>query len=248
MPTVNHTSRVYHVWVNGNEQFYYRGNTAALNDALAKFAESKSEVREVVLRPGPGTTTSFDRKQQISFDWNLHLVGGIARHLTTLEQGSKVWSTHPVLTIYVSKAIDLAKVEIPEGLTVTSLNEVKKRTREGLTSKDKTVRGWSCGVLAALDAYDSESLKTISEMLNDEDDWVRLNAVTSLTVFGKKAQSALPRLRVLTETENAQQKEEVQKTIRTIEQAKESSAAEREHRQGLNQIERFLNQQKQKRR
>lgn len=41
MPLVNHPSRVYHSWVNGNERFYYRGDAVALNDALRKFAASK---------------------------------------------------------------------------------------------------------------------------------------------------------------------------------------------------------------
>src|SRR5436309_2184984 len=53
MPLVNHPSRVYHTWVNGNEHFYYRGDIAALNDALRKFAASKAEVHEVLLRPPP---------------------------------------------------------------------------------------------------------------------------------------------------------------------------------------------------
>src|SRR5437764_8147461 len=76
MPVVNHASRVYHWWVNGNEEFYYRGDVAALNDALAKFGEAGSPGREVVLRPGPGVTHSFDGKQQIEFGWDLHLIGG----------------------------------------------------------------------------------------------------------------------------------------------------------------------------
>src|SRR3954462_15108095 len=56
VPVVNHPSRGYHWWVNGNEEFYYRGDAAALNEALAKFGEAGSAGREVVLRPGPGVT------------------------------------------------------------------------------------------------------------------------------------------------------------------------------------------------
>ena len=29
MPVINHKSRVYHLWVNGNEHFYYRGDAKA---------------------------------------------------------------------------------------------------------------------------------------------------------------------------------------------------------------------------
>jgi hypothetical protein len=245
LPVINHTSRVYHTWVNDNEHFYYRGDTATLNDTLEKFAEAKSEVREVVLRPGPGMTVAFDGKKQIPFGWNLHLVGGIARHLTTLKQGSKVWSPHPVLTIYAGGDLDLRRLKIPKGLTVSSLADVKQRTREGLKSEDKTVRGWTCGVLAELDSYDAESLKAIAGLLSDEDSWVQLNAATSLASFGKKAQVALPQLRVLAETGDAQLKEGAQKSMQTIAQAQDRSAAEREYRQTLNQIQRFMTQKKQ---
>jgi hypothetical protein len=54
MPVVSHSSRVYHWWCNGNEQFHYRGDTATLNDALQKFAAVKADVREVLLQSGPG--------------------------------------------------------------------------------------------------------------------------------------------------------------------------------------------------
>lgn len=41
MPVVNHTSRVYHVWVNGNEYMYSAGDVAALNDTLQNLAAAK---------------------------------------------------------------------------------------------------------------------------------------------------------------------------------------------------------------
>jgi hypothetical protein len=34
VPLVNHPSRVYHWWVNGNEEFYYRGDTKKLSQKL----------------------------------------------------------------------------------------------------------------------------------------------------------------------------------------------------------------------
>ena len=72
VPLVNDHARVYTQWVNGNEHFYYQGNTEALNDTLRKLAEAKTEVREVVVRPGPGTVQSFDRSRTVRFGWSLH--------------------------------------------------------------------------------------------------------------------------------------------------------------------------------
>lgn len=195
MPTLNHPSRVYRVWVNGNELFYYRGDTAALNDTLAKFTLTGIPVKEVVLRPGPGEAQTFDQTRKVPFRWSLHLLGGLSRQLTILEKGDRVWPKHPVLTVYVDRDLDLANLRIPEGLTVTSLADVKARTREGLKSGDKTVRGWSNGVLTDLDPFDEVSRDAVAAMLKDPDNWVRLNAAGALAQFGKKAQATLPQLR-----------------------------------------------------
>src|SRR5262249_10236991 len=51
---VNLKSRVYSQWVNGNENFFYRGNAQALNEALEKFAAVKAEIRQLILLPGAG--------------------------------------------------------------------------------------------------------------------------------------------------------------------------------------------------
>ena len=73
-----------------------------------------------------------------------------------------VWPRHPVLSVYAGGEVDLEKLEFPKDLIVVSVNAVKTRTREGLKSTDKTVRGWGCGELAALDPYDDISRKAIS--------------------------------------------------------------------------------------
>jgi hypothetical protein len=244
MPVVNHPSRVYHQWVNGNEQCYYQGDVAALNDTLRKFAEVKTQARDVVLRPGPGQASSFDGKRKVPFSWHLQMYGGISKYVLGLEEGKKVWSDHPVLTVYTGGAIDLSKIEIPKGVTLLSVTEVKKRTREGLKSKDKTVRGWGAGVLASLDAYDAESREAVTALLSDPDSWVRLNAAHSLPTFGKAAQPALPLLRKTLETDDKDLKEAAPGSIQQIEQAQAAPDAERLHREQLTQIDRFVAQQK----
>jgi len=237
---VNHPSRVYHYWVNGNEQFYYHGDTAALNDVLRRFATVVGDGKKVVLRPGPGTAMSFSRDKAIPFGWDLQIVGGVSAHLATHDQGDKVWSPHPVLSIYVGGGVDLQKLEIPRGLTVAPVVEVSKRAREALKSKDKTVRGWGAGVLAALDRYDAANQAAVAALLKDEDEWVRLNAVMALQTFGTKAQPALPLLREALDTKDERLKTEVQNSINAIEKAREDAAAERKHAEMLKQIDQFL--------
>ena len=60
VPVINHSSGVYHTWVNGNEHFYFRGDTNALNDSLKKFAAIWADIREVIIQPGPAVTDTFE--------------------------------------------------------------------------------------------------------------------------------------------------------------------------------------------
>src|SRR5687768_5091056 len=63
LPVINDPNRIYQSWVNGNENFYFAGDTASLNQSLRHFAAVKTEAREVVLRPAPGVVQSFSRAQ-----------------------------------------------------------------------------------------------------------------------------------------------------------------------------------------
>jgi hypothetical protein len=230
MPLLNHPSRVYHWWVNGNEEFYYQGDTTVLNDALQNFAAVKTEVHEVLLQPGPGIAHSFNHTKTIPYNWNLHIVGGISRHLTKLPLGDKIWSKSPTMTVCIGGDIALDRIEIPTGISIVDLSDLSRRYREALTSKDTTVRGWGAGHLARLDPYNTDNLGAIAKLLKDEDDWVRLNAVGAVATFGKKTESVLPTLREMLPTQNKQLKTRVEKTIQAIQQAEDTTAAEQEHR------------------
>lgn len=220
MPLLTAGKCVYHSWVNGNEQFYYRGGLAGVNDALRKFAAVEAEAHEVLVRPGPGETMSFQPEKMITFDWDVHLLGGIAGHLTTLDQGAKVWSKSPMMTVYLGREIRREKLEVPKGVVVIGVGDLAKRYREALASKDKTVRGWTAVELAVLDPTDSESAMAVAGLLKDEDNWVRLSAAGALAEFGASAKGALPALRAaLEQTTDAALKERLEKAIAEIEEA-----------------------------
>ncbi|MCA9014282.1 MAG: HEAT repeat domain-containing protein [Planctomycetaceae bacterium] len=239
MPVVNHPSRVYHRWVNGNEHCYFQGDTTTLNEVLQKFAATPEKVHEIVLRPGPATTSSFDQTKTMNFNWNLHLVGGIASVMSKKDQGALIWNKHPILTIYIGGAIELDKIKIPDNVTVLQLADMEQRYSKGLTSTDTTVRGWSTGELASLDPYNKRSMEAIAKLLQDKETWVRLNAAGALATFGKQAAPALPALREALNTDDQQLKTRIQQTIETIEKAPDKSAAEKQHRETLDKIRQF---------
>jgi hypothetical protein len=245
MPLVNHPSRVYHTWVNGNEHFYYRGDLAALNDALRAFAAREAKLHEVVLRPGPGVVKSFNGVKTIPFGWNLHIQGGISRSTTRLHLASLIWPNDPVLTIYVDRDFDLGKLEIPDKVSLVTTPELGRRHREAIAkSSDTTVRGWGAGLLARIDSYSTENMAAIAKLLDDKDNWVRLNAAGALAVFGKKAAPLVPKLRESLISNDKHLAEAAQRTVATIEQAAETAAEEREHQAIQEKIGRFVESRK----
>lgn len=116
MPIVNDKSRVLLFWVNGSEYLYYKGATKELNVALSHFAKVDVKNHVVAIRPGPADSRKGEKA--ISYNWNLHLVGGISRTRATDDIEDLDWQKDPVLTIYIGGDIDLDKLEIPEGVTL----------------------------------------------------------------------------------------------------------------------------------
>lgn len=237
---INDKARAYYNWVNGNENFYYVGTVEEVNAALANFAKADLKEHEVVLLPEAGTVKSFQGDNQFTFQWHLQVFDGIAAHLLTLEKGDQVWASHPRLTIHVGKEIDLAKLEIPKGVTLLSASDLSERARQGTLSKDKTVRGWCAGVIAHLDAHDPKNQAAIEGLLKDEDDWVRLNAAGSIALFGAKARSALPALKACLESKDKNLQSRAQEVIDKIVSAKEDAAADREHAEASERIKKFI--------
>src|SRR5262249_36199282 len=70
-------------------------------------------------RPSPAAARNFD-KEVISYDWDLHIIGGIAGTRANNDPDDLEWQRWPVLTVYVGAGIDLRKVTVPKGVTIKS--------------------------------------------------------------------------------------------------------------------------------
>lgn len=242
MPVVNDLSRVYHIWVNGNEHFYYRGDTNTLNDTLKKFAAIEADVHEVILRPGPAERKTFKGKR-VRYDWLLHIQGGISRHEAAKEQGTSIFDKYPTMTVFVGGGnVDLEKIKIPKGVVALELADLRARYLKGLGSDDHRVRGYAAYYLARVDPYNQQNVAPIAKLLHDKDNWVRSMAAGALSRIGKQAESTLPALRKVSESEN--EKEHTRKRfgeiVETIENAKDHTEALKKQRAILTKISRFL--------
>ncbi|HEV3439555.1 MAG TPA: HEAT repeat domain-containing protein [Gemmata sp.] len=93
LDVVNLNSRVYSVWVNGNEHFYYSGNARELNEAIRKFGDIQADVHRLILLPGTGKTQTFAGKP-VPYDWQLHVPSGIYKAVSK--------QNHAEMTVYVN--------------------------------------------------------------------------------------------------------------------------------------------------
>ena len=240
MPLVNHSTRVYSNWVNGKQTLFYKGTLDDLNASLKIFAAVKVKTHCVLLRPGPGTAWTFDGKR-VACDWNLRLRGGISKHRATLDHGEEVWPKDPVLTVYIGGGIELEKLQIPDGVTLTETIAASKRVAAGMAaSSDKNVRGWGCSELTDLDCFSDENLKAVAGMLSDKDSWVRSNAIGAMFSFGRKAIPYIPAMRESLASSDNNLKESDAKTIVKIETAPDKSAEEKAYASEQKRIAAFV--------
>ncbi|UCF16629.1 MAG: hypothetical protein JSW59_04035, partial [Phycisphaerales bacterium] len=56
-----HMSRVYSIWVNGNENFYFKCKVDEINELLAIFAKARMRDHVVRIEPGLKKATTFDK-------------------------------------------------------------------------------------------------------------------------------------------------------------------------------------------
>ena len=219
LDVVNMESRVYLKWVNGNENFFYRGTVEALGEALKKFAAVQAEVKEVVVRPGPGETRTFDGRP-VACDWQLHVPSGIYLHMARREQGSRAYFRHATFTVFVhDRGIALDKIRIPAGVTMIGLPELVERYVKGLQNADAQVRGHAAYLLGSTAPCADGAVGPLAERLADTSEYVQRSAAGALGYLGSTAVRALGALRKGLEDKNENVRKACQEAIAKIEGA-----------------------------
>lgn len=209
MPLVNHKSRVYQIWINGGESFYYRGNTRALNSALKSFAAVRSNQLIVILRPGQPNAATLSGVS-IAYDWRLHVDAGIA---------AAFGGAPPTLTVYVGGNVHLDEVVMPLGLTLVGPVQLREGYRRDLDSANQRVVTQAIRNLVELEPDNPDNVPVLVELLSRDDAGVVLAAAHDLSSMGSLAISALPQLENVRDRHTSLNREAIERAIQRIRDA-----------------------------
>lgn len=120
---LRHQSRVYSIWVNGNENFYFQATPEDVNELVTLFSKARMRDHEVAIAAQRRDVKTFGG-DAVDYNVSLQIVAGIALFMTREGQSTSGLPLEPRLTIYPGDdASLLEKVTWPENLTLT--NEVE---------------------------------------------------------------------------------------------------------------------------
>lgn len=244
MVLINDTCRVFSSWTNGDEYFYYRGDTDKLNDFLIRFAAMKSPLHEVTFQPGPGRAQSVEKEKPVPADWRLHVVGGLAAHHVKTDNTAAVWDEQPALTVYVDDrgGIQLDRVRVPKTATVLQMADLNKKYREALRSDNSRVRADAALLLADKDPLNEKNVPLIASLLNDNDAYTRAAAAVSLGSFGALARSALPNLQAASQDKDQQVSALAKSSIEKITNGADQTESIEAFQKDVERINQFVQQ------
>lgn len=241
MPVINHTSRVYHTWVNGNEHFYYQGDGKALSDFLTKYAFVWVSPKEIVIRPGPGGTSTF-QGNPVRYDWRLHLLTGLVAAHFEARPGSEIelGEINPTLTIFVGSGnFQLKDVHIPAGITLVGPDQLRERYLTGLKSSDADLRKRAVRALVALDPANAENIPVFLKMLGEGGNGAYA-AAEGLQMMGANAKTAVPAMREMLSGSDELVRTRILDAIDAIEAAPDTTEKDAARRAILAEIKAFI--------
>ena len=132
---LRHESRVYSIWVNGNENFYFKADTDEINELIRLFSKTRMRDHELWIKVGKKDVTPF-RGDKINYNVNFHVLGGIA--LFASREAESPTTYEPTLTVYVDSSADQAlfkQITLPDSIILN--NEVANCPLKGKATKPK---------------------------------------------------------------------------------------------------------------
>jgi hypothetical protein len=117
---VRHDSRVYSIWVNGNEDFYFQATPGHIGELIKLYSQTRLRDHVVCVKKAKDKVTTFQR-DEIGYNVNLHYLGGIALAMTRRDGGAETYE--PTLTILVDAGAPQnlsQQITIPDNFVVSS--------------------------------------------------------------------------------------------------------------------------------
>jgi len=212
VPVLSNKGRVYHYWCNGGEGFYFRGDTAALNEALRQWSAVEMPEHRVAFLPDKGMTRSFHGRR-IGYDWHVGIQDGLAGAMLDHSKPHL-----PVMYVHLGGGhVNIEEVCIPAGIQVEDIWDLHARYREGLSHPNEYECTDAMSGLAGLGPLEESDVAAIGDiLLHHGNQWVRACAASSLGHCGINAKSALADLKKALEDPDSQVKEAAKGAIDKI--------------------------------
>ena len=122
---VNADNRVYGYFVNWEDTLFFRGNTAAFNVFLAKYAQLPNTKLELVIHPGKLEVQSpWDKQPRaLSANWRLYCTPFAQEQV--MNGGVKPGPFITRVDLWLGDSVKLAELQVPSNVPVTSGGEIE---------------------------------------------------------------------------------------------------------------------------
>lgn len=117
-----HESRVYSVWVNGSENFYFKAGLKEINELIRRFSQARMRDHQIVIKQGSPKVSSF-KDEKYAHNVNLYVLAGISLGYVRDKELQAAKTHEPQLIIHLSDqeaARWLNKLVIPDNIILTS--------------------------------------------------------------------------------------------------------------------------------
>jgi len=124
---INSDGRAHGHWVNQSDEFFYQGNTEALNRFVERAAALKNPSLVVTLHAGSTRRSRlWGQKPELPYDWKL-LVKSVAWARPATLQTAEGAPAHAIeIDIWIDKQVELEKIKLPAEVRVISGGELEK--------------------------------------------------------------------------------------------------------------------------
>jgi hypothetical protein len=117
---LGHDSRVYSIWVNGNENFYFKAARHEIGELIKLYSATRLRDHVMTIKQRKKEVRTF-QGNKIDYNVNFHFLGGIV--LGVMRRKGEAETYEPTLTIYVDADADgvwLREIAIPDNIVVSS--------------------------------------------------------------------------------------------------------------------------------